>query len=387
MAVVTIRQLLDSGVHFGHQTRRWNPKIKRFILTERSRSHIIDLQQSLAYIDKTYDYVRETVAHGGTILFVGTKKQAQGAIAEQAQRVGQPFVNQRWLGGLLTNFQTVSKRLARMKELEEIDFDDTTKGFTKKELLIKKRELTKLHKSLGGIRNLTRTPSALWVVDTKKEHLAIDEARKLGIPVIGILDTNCDPDEVQYPIPGNDDAIRSVALLTRIVADAAAEGLIQRHQKSEGDGEAAEPMAEWEAELLHSGTPEFDKAPSPAEDSAPDAATAVDGETPVTDKPAKAEKSAAFKAPKAEKPEADKAPKAEKAADEKSAKAEKPDAGKAAKADKPAAVKSAADKPAAGEPAADKPAKADKPAAKKADAKAPAAKKTPSKADAATETK
>ncbi|MEO7147710.1 MAG: 30S ribosomal protein S2, partial [Terrimesophilobacter sp.] len=159
MAVVTIRQLLDSGVHFGHQTRRWNPKMKRFILTERSGSHIIDLQQSLAYIDKTYDYVRETVAHGGTVLFVGTKKQAQGAIAEQAQRVGQPYVNQRWLGGLLTNFQTVSKRLTRMKELEEIDFDDTTKGFTKKELLLKKRELTKLHKSLGGIRNLTKTPS------------------------------------------------------------------------------------------------------------------------------------------------------------------------------------------------------------------------------------
>jgi small subunit ribosomal protein S2 len=250
MAVVTIRQLLDSGVHFGHQTRRWNPKMKRFILTERSGSHIIDLQQSLAYIDKTYDYVKETVAHGGTVLFVGTKKQAQGAISEQAQRVGQPFVNQRWLGGLLTNFQTVSKRLARMKELEEIDFDDTTTGFTKKELLIKKRELDKLHKSLGGIRNLTKTPSALWVVDTKKEHLAIDEARKLGIPVIAILDTNCDPDEVQYPIPGNDDAIRSVGLLTRIIADAAAEGLIQRHQKSEDDGAPAEPLAAWEAELL-----------------------------------------------------------------------------------------------------------------------------------------
>jgi small subunit ribosomal protein S2 len=251
MAVVTIRQLLDSGVHFGHQTRRWNPKMKRFILTERSGSHIIDLQQSLAHIDKTFDYVKETVAHGGTILFVGTKKQAQGSIAEQATRVGQPFVNQRWLGGLLTNFQTVSKRLARMKELEEVDFDDTTRGFTKKELLIQKRELIKLQKSLGGIRNLTKTPSAIWVVDTKKEHLAIDEAHKLGIPVIAILDTNCDPDEVQYPIPGNDDAIRSVGLLTRIIADAAAEGLIQRHQKPEEGGEV-EPLAAWEAELLAS---------------------------------------------------------------------------------------------------------------------------------------
>ncbi|MGV8969670.1 MAG: 30S ribosomal protein S2 [Microbacteriaceae bacterium] len=249
MAVVTIRQLLDSGVHFGHQTRRWNPKMKRFILTERSGSHIIDLQQSLAYIDKTYDYVKDTVAHGGTILFVGTKKQAQGSIAEQALRVGQPYVNQRWLGGLLTNFQTVSKRLARMKELEEVDFDDTTRGYTKKELLIQKRELIKLQKSLGGIRNLTKTPSAIWIVDTKKEHLAIDEAHKLGIPVIAILDTNCDPDDVQFPIPGNDDAIRSVALLTRIVADAAAEGLIQRHQKP-AEGEEVEPLAAWEAELL-----------------------------------------------------------------------------------------------------------------------------------------
>jgi small subunit ribosomal protein S2 len=249
MAVVTIRQLLDSGVHFGHQTRRWNPKMKRFILTERSGSHIIDLQQSLAYIDKTYDYVKDTVAHGGTILFVGTKKQAQGSIAEQALRVGQPYVNQRWLGGLLTNFQTVSKRLARMKELEEVDFDDTTRGYTKKELLIQKRELVKLQKSLGGIRNLTKTPSAIWIVDTKKEHLAIDEAHKLGIPVIAILDTNCDPDEVQFPIPGNDDAIRSVGLLTRIIADAAAEGLVQRHQKPEA-GEEVEPLAAWEAELL-----------------------------------------------------------------------------------------------------------------------------------------
>ncbi|TFC13057.1 30S ribosomal protein S2 [Cryobacterium algoritolerans] len=251
MAVVTIRQLLDSGVHFGHQTRRWNPKMKRFIFTERSGIYIIDLQQSLGFVDKAYDFVKETVAHGGTVLFVGTKKQAQESIQEQATRVGQPYVNQRWLGGLLTNFQTVSKRLARMKELEELDFEDTAKsGFTKKEMLIKKRELVKLHKSLGGIRNLTKTPSALWVVDTNKEHLAIDEARKLGIPVIAILDTNCDPDDVQYPIPGNDDAIRSVGLLTRIIADAAAEGLIQRHAKPEAE---VEPLAAWEAELLQTG--------------------------------------------------------------------------------------------------------------------------------------
>lgn len=255
MAVVTIRQLLDSGVHFGHQTRRWNPKVKRFILTERSGIHIIDLQQSLTYIDKAYEFVKETVAHGGTILFVGTKKQAQEIVAEQATRVGQPYVNQRWLGGLLTNFQTVSKRLARMKELEELNFDDpAASGFTKKELLIKRRELDKLHKSLGGIRNLQKTPSAIWVIDAKREHLAIDEATKLGIPVIGILDTNADPDEFQYPIPGNDDAIRSVSLLTRIIADAAAEGLIQRHQPAD-EAEDAEPLAEWERELLEQGAP------------------------------------------------------------------------------------------------------------------------------------
>ena len=248
MAVVTIRQLLDSGVHFGHQTRRWNPKVKRFILTERSGIHIIDLQQSLSYIDKAYDFVRETVSRGGTVLFVGTKKQAQEAIAEQATRVGQPYVNQRWLGGLLTNFQTVAKRLNRLKELDLVDFDDTTRGYTKKELLIQRRERDKLEKTLGGIRSLTKTPSAIWVIDSKREHLAVDEAKKLGIPVIGILDTNADPDELAYPIPGNDDAIRSVALLTRIIADAAAEGLIQRHQ---GTPEAqAEPLAEWEQQLL-----------------------------------------------------------------------------------------------------------------------------------------
>ncbi|WP_104084358.1 30S ribosomal protein S2 [Cryobacterium sp. Y11] len=275
MAVVTIRQLLDSGVHFGHQTRRWNPKMKRFIFTERSGIYIIDLQQSLGFVDKAYDFVKETVAHGGTILFVGTKKQAQESISEQAQRVGQPYVNQRWLGGLLTNFQTVSKRLARMKELEELDFDDTAKsGFTKKEMLIKKRELVKLHKSLGGIRNLTKTPSALWVVDTNKEHLAIDEARKLGIPVIAILDTNCDPDDVQYPIPGNDDAIRSVGLLTRIIADAAAEGLIQRHAKPEAE---VEPLAAWEAELLQASDAESTPAQSSAEtEKVADASVAAD---------------------------------------------------------------------------------------------------------------
>lgn len=256
MAVVTMRQMLESGVHFGHQTRRWNPKMKRFILTERNGIYIVDLQQSLSYIDRAYEFVKETVAHGGTILFVGTKKQAQEPVAEQAARVGMPYVNQRWLGGMLTNFTTVNKRLQRLKELEEIDFDDVAgSAFTKKELLIMRREKDKLSKTLGGIRDMAKVPSAVWIVDTNKEHLAVDEARKLGIPVVAILDTNCDPDVVDYQIPGNDDAIRAVTLLTRVIADAAAEGLIARHSSrtasSEGAAEVeAEPLAEWERELL-----------------------------------------------------------------------------------------------------------------------------------------
>ncbi|MBW8171618.1 30S ribosomal protein S2 [Ornithinimicrobium sp. Arc0846-15] len=251
MAVVTMRQLLDSGVHFGHQTRRWNPKMKRFIMTERNGIYIIDLQQSLTYLNEAYEFVKQTVAHGGSILFVGTKKQAQESIAEQSTRVGMPYVNYRWLGGMLTNFGTISKRLSRLKELEEVNFDDVAgSGRTKKELLMMRREKDKLDRTLGGIRDMGRVPSAIWVVDTKKEHLAVTEARKLGVPVIAILDTNCDPDEVDYKIPGNDDAIRSVTLLTRVIADAVADGLIARSGGGSSTDEAAEPMAEWERELL-----------------------------------------------------------------------------------------------------------------------------------------
>ncbi|MGY4901467.1 30S ribosomal protein S2 [Streptomyces sp. 900116325] len=256
MAVVTMRELLESGVHFGHQTRRWNPKMKRFIFTERNGIYIIDLLQSLSYIDRAYEFVKETVAHGGSIMFVGTKKQAQEAIAEQATRVGMPYVNQRWLGGMLTNFSTVYKRLQRLKELEQIDFEDVAaSGLTKKELLVLSREKVKLEKTLGGIREMQKVPSAVWIVDTKKEHIAVGEARKLHIPVVAILDTNCDPDEVDYKIPGNDDAIRSVTLLTRVIADAVAEGLIARSGAATGDSKpgekaAGEPLAEWERDLL-----------------------------------------------------------------------------------------------------------------------------------------
>lgn len=253
MAVVTMRQLMESGVHFGHQTRRWNPKMKRFILTERNGIYIVDLNQSLTFLDRSYEFVRETVAHGGSVLFIGTKKQAQEAIAEQATRVGMPYVNQRWLGGMLTNFQTVHKRLQRLKELEELDLQDVAAsgGKTKKELLMMRREKEKLTRTLGGIRDMGRVPSAVWIVDTNKEALAVGEARKLKIPVIAILDTNCDPDLVDYPIPGNDDAIRAVALLTRVVADAVAEGLMERHSAStETPAADAEPLPEWERELL-----------------------------------------------------------------------------------------------------------------------------------------
>ncbi|MCE0486641.1 30S ribosomal protein S2 [Ornithinimicrobium sediminis] len=320
MAVVTMRQLLESGVHFGHQTRRWNPKMKRFIMTERNGIYIIDLEQSLNYLNEAYDFVKQTVAHGGTILFVGTKKQAQESIAEQATRVGMPYVNHRWLGGMLTNFQTVSKRLSRLKELEEIDFDDVAgSGRTKKELLMMRREYEKLDRTLGGIRDMGRVPSAVWVVDTKKEHLAVTEARKLGVPVIAILDTNCDPDEVDYKIPGNDDAIRSVTLLTRVIADAVADGLISRSgggAAAEGD-EAPEPMAEWERELLSGGEETAAAEAAPAVEETPAAETAAE-ETPAEETPAEetpAAETAAEETPAEETP-AEETPAAETPAEE-----------------------------------------------------------------------
>ncbi|ROR74008.1 30S ribosomal protein S2 [Bogoriella caseilytica] len=351
MAVVTMRQLLESGVHFGHQTRRWNPKMKRFIFTERNGIYIIDLQQSLKDIDRSYEFVKETVAHGGSILFVGTKKQAQESIAEQAQRVGMPYVNQRWLGGMLTNFQTVSKRLQRLKELEQVDFDDVaSSGFTKKELLMQRREKDKLARTLGGIRDMGKVPSAVWIVDTNKEHLAVAEAKKLNIPIVAILDTNCDPDEVDYRIPGNDDAIRAVGLLTRVIADAAAEGLVKRH----GGGEAAEateaePLAAWERELLESQGEQPGTTAAPAEadpatgDVTAQAAEAADqaagGSAEPADVVAAAEDAEAVEGKAAEAPEAVDAPEATEVAgnapaaeDAKAAEAESTDADTAEKA-------------------------------------------------------
>ena len=266
MAVVTMRQLLEAGVHFGHQTRRWNPKMKRYILTDRNGIYIIDLRKTIDDINRTYDFVKQTVAHGGNILFVGTKRQAQRPVREQAERVGMPYVNERWLGGMLTNFQTVNSRIQRLKELELVDFDDVAgSGLTKKELLMMSREKDKLDRTLGGIRDMGKVPSAIWVVDTNKEHLAVAEAAKLNIPVIAVLDTNCDPDDVDYGIPGNDDAIRSIDILTRVVADAVAEGLVAR---GAGKAGAEDPMPEWEREILAGDEGEA-KVEEPSADEAP----------------------------------------------------------------------------------------------------------------------
>ncbi|MDO4913504.1 MAG: 30S ribosomal protein S2 [Bifidobacteriaceae bacterium] len=262
MAQITMSEMLKAGLHFGHQTRRWDPKMKQYILTQRNGIHIINLFKSLDMIDKAYDFIKSTVAHNGTVLFVGTKKQAQEAIAQQATRVNMPYVSERWLGGMLTNFQTVSKRVNRLKELEEMDFSDVHgSGLTKKELLLLEREKDKLNRQLGGIRNMNRTPSAMFVVDVNKESLAVEEAHKLGIPVVALVDTNTDPESVEYPIAANDDAIRGIELLTSLMADAVAEGLLERSGKAaKSNNEPEQPMAAWEKELL-TGDAKQEKAP------------------------------------------------------------------------------------------------------------------------------
>src|SRR5579871_5493588 len=232
MAVVTVRQLLDAGVHFGHQTRRWNPKMRRYILGERNGIYLIDLHKTLVGIEAGYSYVRDLVASGGIILFVGTKKQTQGPVAEYAAACNMPFVNQRWLGGMLTNFQTVSGRVKRMSELRAMQTAGDFEGMPKREALRHSRELEKLERNLGGIALLERLPDAIFVIDTKKEHIAVTEARKLGLPVVAVVDTNCDPDVIDYVIPGNDDAIRSGSLMCRVIADAVEEGrFIAEHRR------------------------------------------------------------------------------------------------------------------------------------------------------------
>jgi len=224
MAVVTMRQLLEAGVHFGHQTRRWNPKMKRFIFGERNGIYIIDLKQTLERIDVAYSFVRDLVAEDGTILFVGTKKQTQDPVATYAAQCGMPYINERWLGGMLTNFNTILGRVKKMQEYERMRAAGDFEAMPKKEALIISRELDKLERNLGGIRQMGRLPDAVFIIDTKKEHIAVTEANKLGLPIVAVVDTNCDPDVIQYVIPGNDDAIRAGTLLCRVVADAVEEG-------------------------------------------------------------------------------------------------------------------------------------------------------------------
>ena len=235
MAVVSMKQLLEAGVHFGHQTRRWNPKMAKYIFTERNGIYIIDLQKTVKKAEEAYSFVRSVAEEGKSVLFVGTKKQAQEAIKDEALKADMYFVNERWLGGMLTNFQTIQKRVNRLKELESMEAEGVFEVLTKKEVQGLKHEMEKLEKYLGGIKDMDKLPGALFIVDPRKERIAVAEAHKLNIPIVAIIDTNCDPDEIDYPIPGNDDAIRAVRLLTGKIADAIIEGR---------QGEAAEAVAE-----------------------------------------------------------------------------------------------------------------------------------------------
>ena len=244
MTTVSMKNLLEAGVHFGHQTRRWNPKMKPYIFTERNGIYILDLQRSLREIDATYRFVRDLTARGGSVLFIGTKKQAQEPTSSEATRSSMPYVNQRWLGGMLTNFVTIRKRIARMVELENMESNGVMASLPKKEATKLRTELGKLQKNLNGIRDMSSLPDAVFVVDTKKESIAIAEARRLKIPIIGLVDTNADPDEVDFVIPGNDDAIRSVGLICRIIADAAVDGRVAAGLAVETVDEAAVAAAE-----------------------------------------------------------------------------------------------------------------------------------------------
>ena len=274
MAVVTMKQLLEAGVHFGHQTRRWNPKMKRFIFGERNGIYIIDLNQTLARVDTAYSYVRDLVAGGGVILFVGTKKQTQDPVAEFATACGMPYVNQRWLGGMLTNFQTVAGRVRKLVELESSRAAGDFAAMPKKEALSHERELEKLDRNLGGLRRLDRPPDAIFVIDTKKEHIAVTEANKLHLPVVAVVDTNCDPDVIDYVIPGNDDAIRAGRLMCRVIADAVAEGrFIASRRAVEAANRARRASQESSAPMF--AEPEAAPAPTAVETGPAEAAPAV----------------------------------------------------------------------------------------------------------------
>jgi small subunit ribosomal protein S2 len=249
VAVVTMKQLLEAGVHFGHQTRRWNPKMKRFIFGERNGIYNIDLQQTLGRIESAYTFVRDLVADGGTVLFIGTKKQAQDPIQSYAEKVGMPYINQRWLGGMLTNFETIGKRVAKMQEYRRMRDSGEFDVMPKKEALLLSRELEKLERNLGGIARMERLPDAVFVLDTKKEHIAVTEANKLGVPIIAVVDTNCDPDVIQYVIPGNDDAIRSGNHMCRVIADAVEEGRFIASRRGTGTAPAPQRSEDEEAQV------------------------------------------------------------------------------------------------------------------------------------------
>ena len=240
-SIISMKQLLEAGVHFGHQTRRWNPKMAKYIFTERNGIYIIDLQKTVKKVDEAYNFIRETAQNGGSILFVGTKKQAQEAMREEAVRCNQYYVNERWLGGMMTNFKTIQKRVTRLRQLEKMEEDGTFDVLPKKEVLGLRHEMEKLNRNLGGIKEMKKLPAALFVVDPRKEHIAVLEARKLNIPIVATVDTNCDPDEVDYVIPANDDAIRAVRLLASKMADAVLEG---RQGQQTAEAETADVPAE-----------------------------------------------------------------------------------------------------------------------------------------------
>ena len=339
MAVITMRQMLEAGVHFGHQTRRWNPKMKRFIFGERNGIYIIDLDQTLTRVETAYNFVRDLVAEGGTVLFVGTKKQAQDPVKSYADKCGMPYVNERWLGGMLTNFETISKRVGKMLDFERMKASGEFDAMIKKEALLLDRELTKLQKNLGGLRDMKKRPDAVFVLDTKKEHIAVTEANKLGIPVVAVVDTNVDPDVIQYPIPGNDDAIRSNSLLARVIADAVEEGRfiaakrnpqaapVQRSAEEEAAFEqaqvearnaAARAQAERDARLRSEQDPAGAEAASVAAEAAPAPEAAVEAVPAAAEAPAEAAPVAAEAAPAAAEaaPPAAETPAAEAAPDE-----------------------------------------------------------------------
>jgi small subunit ribosomal protein S2 len=270
MPVVSMKDLLEAGVHFGHQTRRWNPKMKPYIFTERNGIYILDLQRSLREVDTAYRFVRQIAGQGRSLMFIGTKKQAQEAVSVEAERSGMPYVNQRWLGGMLTNWVTMRKRIARMVALETMEADGRMASLPKKEALKLRAELEKLQRNLTGIRDMNDLPGVVFIIDTKREAIAVAEARRLKIPIIGLVDTNCDPDEVDFVIPGNDDAIRSVNLLTRVIADAVIEGraaFAPAAEKESPTAPAAQAAPALKAEVATA--PEPESAPAPAAEAAP----------------------------------------------------------------------------------------------------------------------